>query len=340
MKHLLIFFSLVVVSCSTYQNKLAAPRQMIKEGRYSEAIKKLKPLAEKDGRDQLVYLLDYATAQQMAGQHKDSINSFLQADKLAELVDYQSVSKVTIATLGSEEMLQYKGENYEKIMINAMMALSFLATNDFENAVVQARRVNEKVNKIRLDGGREDYELNPFGFYLMGLLFEADGSFDNAYISYEKSYNLDGRNPLLRQDLIRSAKKARRLDMHEKWKKEFADIPDDPKWYDKKKGDLVILSLNGWSPTKNFSPIDRRFPKLYFTPSLTKSLRADIAGVNSFQSVTAFNVAEIAMRTLDADYGWMAARKIGAFVAKEVVADQIRQKNELLGFAAWLTMHI
>ena len=35
----------------------------------------------------------------------------------------------------------------------------------------------------------------------------------------------------------------------------------------------------------------------------------------------------------------MVARKIGAFAAKEVVADQIRQKNELLGLIAWVGMH-
>lgn len=342
MKWIALTISVFLVGCSTYQSKVSGPRQLIKEGNFSEAIDKLKPLADEQGRDQLVYLFDYATALQMAGRYKESVQSYLKADQLAEIVDYHSVSKITLAALGSEDMIQYKGENYEKTMLNVMTAMSFLAANDFENAVVQARRVNEKVNKIRLDGGREDFELNPFAFYLMGLLFEADGSYDNAYISFEKAYNLDGKNPILPADLIRTAKKSRRTELYQKWKSEFASfVTESPDWYDKKQGDVVVIFMQGWSPTKNFSPIDRRFPKLYMTPSLTRSARLEIQNPSvNVESKTAFSVADIAMQTLDADYSWMAARKVGAFIAKEVVADQIRQKNELLGFAAWITMHV
>ena len=87
MKYLAWAILFFLVGCSTYQTKMAGPRNLIKEGRFTEALEQLKPLAEKDDRDQLVYLLDYATALQMSGQHKESVQAFLKADKIAEIVD-------------------------------------------------------------------------------------------------------------------------------------------------------------------------------------------------------------------------------------------------------------
>lgn len=348
---LLIGAFVFLVSCATHQTKLAEPRQLLKEGRYTEALALLKPLADKKSDNQLVYLMEYGTALQMAGQYKESNEVLLKADRLADQVDYHSVSNVTLAALGGEEMIQYKGESYEKLLINALIALNFTMMGRPDDALVEARRINEKINKIRLEG-REDYEQNPFAHYLSGHLWESDRKFDDAYISFEKAYKLDGTNPYLPMDLIRASKRARRDDTHAKWKKEFPQVKEDPDWYDRNKGEIVVFIQQGWGPRKDFSPHNRRIPKLYPVHSVTQGVRADLfegpapaAGdraakkVESSASRIVYDVENVAIRTLDADYGWMVARKVGAFVAKEVVADQIRQKNELLGVLAWVGMH-
>ncbi len=85
---------------------------MLKNGQVSEALEKFKELADKDDRDQLVHVMDYAMALQIAGQYKESAKQFLRADKLVDLNDYHSVTNVVGATLGGEEAIQYKGESY------------------------------------------------------------------------------------------------------------------------------------------------------------------------------------------------------------------------------------
>ena len=55
--------------------------------------------------------------------YKKSNEVFLKADKLSEQIDYQSVSRVAGATLLNEEMVQYKGDTFEKLFINASAAL-------------------------------------------------------------------------------------------------------------------------------------------------------------------------------------------------------------------------
>lgn len=339
---------LCFVSCATYQNKLAEPRSLLKQGRFAEAIEKLKPLAEKPSDDRLVYLMELGSAYQMAGLYKESNQVLLQADRLADQVDYTSVSNVTLAALGSEEMIQYKGDSFEKLLINANTALNSTMMGEFNDALVDARRINDKINKIRLEG-REDYEKNSFAEYLSGLLWEADRNFDNAYISYQNAYKIDPRIPFIGEDLIRLAKKSRRDDDYRRWKKEFPQVVENPDWYDKNKAEVIVVALQGWGPRKDFARENRRVPRLYPVASQTAAVQAQLSPVVSATtrdqtriqvSKPVYNIEQVAIRTLEADYGWMIARKIGAFAAKEVVADQIRQQNELLGLVAWIGMHV
>ncbi len=334
---LLIF---VLGACSTYQSKIQGSRNDLKSGQVQAALDQLKPLAEKDSDDQLVYLLDYGTALQIAGKYKESSDVFLKADKMVELNDYHSVSKIAVATLGSEDMVQYKGESYEKILISAYLAMDYLMMGQFDDAMVEVRRVNEKISKIRQDG-RKNYELNPYANYLAGLIWESDGKFDDAYISYVDSSKIDSSNPFLPEDLIRTARKSRRTDDYQALKKQYPQVVENPDWYDKNKGEVVILVQQGWGPEKHFSPVDNRWPKLYPVFSSTNSTKMTIDGVGDFHSKMVYNVEQVVIKTLDDDVGWMIARKVGATVAKAVVADQIRQKQgELAGFLAAVAMRV
>lgn len=340
-----IFF--LFSSCASYQSKISQPRELLKQGKFEEALPKLKELAEKPGDDQLVFMMEYGTALQMAGQYKESNTVFLRADKLSEEVDYHSVSNIALATVGSETMIQYKGDSYEKLFINVSLALNYIMLGQFDDAMVEARRITEKVNKFRLDG-RKDYEQNPFANYLAAMLWEADQKYDDAYISYEASYKLDGSNPSLPEDLVRSAKKARRQDTYKKWKDEFPNVKENPDWYDKNKGQIVVLIEQGWGPRKRPAPGSPRFPKLYPVASNTQSVKVEVlpegaekpAPLDQANSRMVYNVEKVAIQTLDADMGWLAARRVGALAGKAVVADQIRQKNELLGFIAWVGMNV
>ena len=339
----LIGWGLILAGCATYQSKVAAPRQLLKEGRVSEALPQFEKLASKASDDQLVYLLEYGTALQMAGQYKESNVIFTKADKLADLNDFHSVSNIAAATLGSETMIQYKGESYEKVLINAMMAINYLMLGQPDEALVEARRLNEKLTAMKLDG-RKPYELNPFAKYLSGLIWESEHKYDDAYISFNEAYKLDGTNPFLPADLIRASKNARREDTYRTWKKEFPQIQEDVSWYDPKKGELVILVQQGWGPEKHMTPGSHRFPALYPVYSQTQAIKAEveIKGSDPVSAISqkVYDVQDVAIQTLKDDYGALIARRVGGIAAKAVVSDQIRQKNELLGVIAWVAMNV
>lgn len=325
--------------CATYQSQVAESRMWISTGQYDKALEKLKPLSEKQDGDQLVHLLDYGTALQMSGELEESNRIFLQADKLSEMVDYHSISRVTGSLLFSQEMVQYKGDTFEKIFINAYLAMNFLELGKLDDALVESRRINEKYTKQRLED-KQPFELNPFAKYLSAVAWEADQKWDDAYIAYSEAYKLSPDISPIRADLIRTAKMARREEDYKKWKSEFSDISEKTEWYDRNYGELVIIYQQGWGPRKDYSPGSYRFPTLRPVHNLTQRARLNIESVGSFDSQFVYNVETAAIKTLQEDYGALAAKRVAGFVAKEVVADQIRQKDEALGLIAWLGMHI
>jgi hypothetical protein len=335
-----LFFAFSGLGCATYQGKVGVARDALADGDFEKAYADLKPLAEKDNADQLVYLLDYATALQIGGNYPESNKVFLQADRLTDLVDYHSVSKIATSLALSEEMSQYKGDTFEKIFINAYLAMNFLEMGKLDDALVEARRINEKYVKFRSDD-KQKFELNSFSKYLSAVIWEANRNYDDAYIAYNETYKIDSAISTLPEDLIRSAKNARRMDAYQDWKKKYPNVKEDPSWYDKKNGELVILYQQGWGPRKQAGANQYRFPELMPVSSLPNRAILTIDGSNqSYLSKQIYDVDKAAIDTLRDDYAMLIAKRVAGLATKAVLADQVRQQNEGLGQLAWIAMNL
>lgn len=329
----------LISGCATYQSKVFEARSLLSEGRSTEAIDKLKPLADEDSGDRLVYLLDYGMALSLAGRLDEANRALIEADRLAESLDYLSVSRFAGSLALSEEMVQYKGDTFEKIFINAQLALNFIQQGNLDSALVEARRLNEKLQRYRVNQEVQEYRKSDLGTYLSALLWEASGQYDDAYIAFENTYKINPSYPGIGEDLIRSAKLARRPDAHKKWLKEFTWVKEDPRWYDRKQGSLIVLVQQGWGPRKVISRQDYRFPDLRPVRSLTERVDLLINQQERHSSQVSYDVEAAAIATLAEDRGALLAKRVAGIVTKEVLADQIRQKDETLGALAALFMH-
>lgn len=341
-----IMFVLLQVGCATYQAKVDDARRLLIVDP-EQAVEKLKPLADEEGRDQLVYLLDYATALQTAGRYEESVRAFLRAEKLADLKDYHSITNVAGSLALSEEMVQYKGEDFEKVLINNMNALNFLAMGRLDEALVEVRRVNEKLTKLRIDG-KKDFNQSPLAFYLGAMIWESDRKFDDAYIAYKKAYDVAPTFKPLREDLIRAAIRAQRPEELEKWKKAFPEVVVRPEWRDRNMGEIVVLYLHGWGPRKQPRPESPRFPKLvsvtYDRPILGVSVSTGTTESGKLEAYASgseiYSIDEVAIKALEGDYGRLVGSRIAGVAAKAVLADQLRQKDNVVGQLAWIAMNL
>ena len=223
--------SFVFAGCATYQSRVSESRRLMEAGTPEIAAEKLQKLSLEPSGDQLIYLLDYAVALQLSGQLEQSNRAFIQADKLSENLDYVSVTNMAGSLLLNEEMKHYKGDSFEKIFINAYLAMNFLQANKLDEALVEARRINEKFKRFRQEE-KKDFEMNSLGKYLSALAWEASGQFDDAFIAYQEAEKIDPNNPYIQQDLLRTAKLSRRQQAYQNLKNNFS-VVENPHWYNK-----------------------------------------------------------------------------------------------------------
>ncbi|MFZ3230399.1 MAG: hypothetical protein WA160_09350 [Pseudobdellovibrio sp.] len=344
MKIVFVAFIMTVSGCATYQSRVTPARDLLAAGQCDASLKLFEELSVKVDGDQLVHLMDYGSALQICGNYKKSNEILAQAENLSEQVDYQSASRVVGATLLNEEMIQYKGDTFEKLFLNAMSALNYIQIGEMDNALVEVRKMNQKFNKLQAED-KKNFELNPFAKYLSGLIWEADKKYDDACIDFRDAYLLDISYRKVALDVLRSCWKAKRTTEFDEIVKKASASADEIKIAKQNnKSEVVIIFMQGWGPRKQPRPDNHYFPHLVSVSSATQFLRVDILDntkksvLETYQSEQIYSVEKAAIATLEADYGSLVARRVGARVAKEVMADQIRQKDKLLGNIAWLAM--
>lgn len=100
--------------------------------------------------------------------------------------------------------------------------------------------------------------------------------------------------------------------------------------------------MQGFGPKKAPRPDRPIYPYLVPTYNETKTLRISYLGLDkksqTKNSYKVYSVEKAAIATQEADFQALQLRRFGSRIAKEVVADQVRQKNQALGDIAWLVM--
>jgi hypothetical protein len=330
-----------LTGCASARMSDAAPNRAFHEGRYGEAAAQLKQgLAEqgKDGRDQLLYLLDLGLVLHTDGRYEESNRYFLKADEVADIKDYTSLSKEAGTLLTSDNIQDYKGEDFENVLISTYLAMNYALLGDFENALVEARRVNRKLYRM-VNEGKRKYKQSAFARYFSAILYEALGHDEDAYIDYKQAFELEPSFPGLGRDLWRTARASGLREDLPKWDEEFGLTDEDhaqakalgPK---SGKGEIIVIYENGISPIKRPNPEFSELPKFYprFNPVRQAVIlinRSELAKTEILQ-----DIERTAIENLNEKYAGMIAKKLAGVLAKEVIGDQVARRtgNELLGF--------
>jgi hypothetical protein len=138
------------------------------------------------GRDRLLYLMELGNLARYAGIHQVARAALLRAESLSDNQRGTAYDQEAAALLTSDLAREFRGADYEKVFINYALAASFASTGDYENALVEARRVNQKLRVFNSDYGENPnrYIDDAFIRYFMGILYEADGELSDALVSY------------------------------------------------------------------------------------------------------------------------------------------------------------
>ena len=196
-----VLLVLVVASpgCATYNEAVTGAKRDVAGGRPDAAVGRLNEAmgttkrqelpSKLSGRNTLI-LLERATVLQALGEYRLAARDMMLADQQLDWLDLGAQGKAKVGKyLYSGTSVKYRAPPYERLMLNTLNMLNFLALGDWEDAKVEARRFRI-IEHFFVD--KEDSTLLPgalaFGNYLGGVSFEAAGDYQEAAKYYARAW--------------------------------------------------------------------------------------------------------------------------------------------------------
>lgn len=253
---MLVVFSF---SCKTYYQINQEFNQNFEYGQLEAANKILdKNSKEEDKKARFLYMVNKGVVESMLGNYEVSNEWFEKAYIFGE--DYKkNAANIAASFFVNPNTIVYPGEDHEHLLLLYYKAMNFLKMGDNQAALVECRRLNNRLNELS-DKYKSDnkYREDAFIHNLMGIIYEADSDYNNAFIAYRNAFNIYndvyiemfGVAPpeQLKKDLIRSAYLTGFQNEVDFYKREF----DMEEYQPQPKGaELVFFWHNGLGPVKD-----------------------------------------------------------------------------------------
>ncbi|HEX6273738.1 MAG TPA: hypothetical protein VFZ53_11885 [Polyangiaceae bacterium] len=185
-----------VIGCASHSDKTKAFRTALDAGQPKKALEEVndmldvdsaKELPKETSGDNALLLLDRGMVLQSIDEYKLSSRDLQTSDKQIEVLDFSRNAVHDIGKyLFSDDVGPYKAPAYEKLMINTMNMVNYLARGDLQGARIEARRL-AVMQKFLADSEGQGKGLLGFGSYLAGFTYEKSGKPDEALRYYDEA---------------------------------------------------------------------------------------------------------------------------------------------------------
>ena len=252
----------VVCGCADYYVKTQEFQTKFENRDYQSALNYLKDNRKlANSRERVLYDLNMGTSAYLTQDYNLSIEHFGAADYYIE--DYRkTIGNEILALVTNPRSKPYMPEYFEQVLLHYYQALNYIALSDYEGALVECRRMNLQLQKINdaTKGKQNKYSNDAFGHYLMGIVYEASGDANNAFIAYrnavkhyEQYSELFGYQAIPAQllaDVVRSARQNGFVEESDFFENKYnAKFEPRPSGY----GEVVVFVHNGLGPVKRQS---------------------------------------------------------------------------------------
>lgn len=226
-----------------YSQQMKPVKQALQRGDVVQATLLLKE-KDRSHNAYTLNLLERARLQFLSSNWQESQLLFEQAYQQIELERNKAKIQVSRgieklgAVVSNDNAISYQAALYEQSMLHSYQALNFAFQGQLSSALVEIRRanlvqeqalasheqaLNEATDKLINSGihtssiyGRypnmssaigniKNGFQNAFTFYLSGILYEASGNINDAYIDYKRAIEIYPDNEYLQRDVIRLA---------------------------------------------------------------------------------------------------------------------------------------
>ena len=188
--------AVLAAGCATYVASNLELRAQLEAGSYDVALARIK--AREGGTDRLLQLLQRGHVQHYAARFDESNATFQQGEDLAASLYTRSISQAAASLIVNDLTIDYRGKPFELAMVPFYRALNYVALDERDAAQVEARKatlalaeaVEATLSEIDRPDDREAAgRLQDSGFlhWFSGLLFEAEGSANDAFVAYRNA---------------------------------------------------------------------------------------------------------------------------------------------------------
>lgn len=201
------------LGCASYTEETRQARESVITGRSERALRlinrelgvpSLLEVPEDLDDDKALLLLERATLLQAQGRFELAARDMMIVDQRLEWLDIDGAGVKDIAKyLYSDDVSDYRAPAYERLLLNTLNIINFLARYDLEGARVEARRFTI-METFYVDD--QDQALLPgliaLGNYLSGAAFEASMDYETAARYYSRAWHFGIRDEDLRGRLL------------------------------------------------------------------------------------------------------------------------------------------
>ncbi|HSV76634.1 MAG TPA: hypothetical protein VLH37_06330 [Bacteroidales bacterium] len=257
---LLLVLSMLLWGCMPYYIRQQEFHTRFQQGRLEEASQVLDKSREASRRrNRLLFLFNQGVVQHMKGNYAESNRFFEEAYILGE--DFsRNLADEALALLANPGVLEYRGEDFEMLMIHFYKAMNFIQLGNLEAALVECRRMNIKLNALNdKHRGQNKYQRDAFIHNLMGIIYQAAGDYNNAFIAYRNAFEVYSEDYLrlfgleppvqLQRDIIRTAHLTGFSDQRVYFENKFG-LTNSEVLPTENEGELVFFWQNGLGPVK------------------------------------------------------------------------------------------
>lgn len=253
---------ILIPACQSYYHRQEKFNQAFEQGNFQEAESILEK-SEPKQKNQLLYFLNRGISFFMQGQYEASNKALEQAYLTAETFQKKTGRQIA-SYFTNPRVTLYEGEHHEVLLINYFKALNYLFLDKPWDALVECRRMNIQLQSLNFtyQNKRNKYQADAFINLLMGLIYEANQDYNNAFIAYRNAYEVYQSDykalfgisapRQLKADLIRTARLSGLNNEANRYSDKFADLKvSKTKPSSSSHGTLVFLWHNGLGPVKD-----------------------------------------------------------------------------------------
>jgi uncharacterized protein len=217
-------------------------------------------------KSRVLYGMDRGMTLQLAGEYEQSNEVLEKAEDEVERLYTRSIRTESFAFMTNDNSLPFEGEPYEQVMINVLKALNYASLDRWQDALVEARRIDHRLNVLAdRTTDKAAYHDDGFARYLSGILYESTGDVNNAFIAYRKAYETFDASrswshtavPLqLRADLLRTTNALHLTQEFTEYQHLFPDTVWKSSVEQEHLAQVLVISYNGRAPRKEDQFLD------------------------------------------------------------------------------------